>query len=91
MPAAGRLLAMIVFLLSELHASCLARGTHGIRDMSEEMNAHIVGLTVTFAILSFLGWFMHNSNVSQHRKHFDVRMGIKPHTLLEHVYRSVHR
>ena len=28
---------------------------------------------------------MHNSHVSQHRKHFDVRMGIKPHTLLEHV------
>ena len=72
MPAAGRLSAMIVFLLSELHAS-FARGTHGIRNMSEEVNAHIVGLTVTFAILSCLGWFMHNSNVSQHRKHFDVR------------------
>ena len=28
---------------------------------------------------------MHNSHVSQHRKHFDVRTGIKPHTLLEHV------
>ena len=72
MPAGGRLLAGLGFLLSELHASCLARGTHRIRNMSEETNAHIVGLTGTFAILSCLGWFMHNSKVSQHRKHFDV-------------------
>ena len=28
---------------------------------------------------------MRNSHVSQHRKHFDVRTGMKPHTLLEHV------
>ena len=39
----------------------------------------------TFAVHSCLGWFMHNSHVSQYRKHFDVRMVTKPHTLLEHV------
>ena len=86
MPAGGRLLAGLVFLLGELPASCIARRAHRGRDMSEEMNAHIVGVTST-RLPFYHAWvgFMHNSHVSQHRKHLDVRMGIKPHTLLEHL------
>ena len=87
MPAGGRLLLELVFLLGELHASCVARRAHRSRDMNEEVDAHIVGVTVTtFAVLSCLGM------VHAQLSHFasiantsTCERGIKPHTLLEHV------
>ena len=47
MPAGGRLLLGLVFLLGELHASCIAHRAHRSRDMSEEADAHIVGVMET--------------------------------------------
>ena len=47
MLAGGRLLFELVFLLGVLHASCVARQAHRSREMSEEVDAHIVGVTGT--------------------------------------------
>ena len=47
MPAGGRHLLELVFLLGGLRASCVARRAHRSRDMSEEVDAHIVGVRRT--------------------------------------------
>ena len=89
MPAVGRLSAMIVFLLSELHASCLARGTHGIRNMSEEVNAHrrFDGDVCHSIVLGMVHAQLQCFAASQKLR---CAMEIKPHTLLEPVCRSFH-
>ena len=86
MPAGGRLLLELVFLLGELHASFVAGRAHRSRDMSEEVDADIVGVTGTR--LPFIrAWdgscttltFRSIANTST------CEWGTQPHTLLEHV------
>ena len=93
MSAGSRLIAGLVFLLGELHASghsmickgivtcnvLRARRAQRTRHISEEKNAHIIGLTVTR-----LDGSMHKSHVSQYGMHAKVRQGA------QHVCRSVY-
>ena len=88
MPSGGGLIAGLGFLLGALHLSghsmaCTriviynllsARRAHISRDISQEMNAHIIGVTGT-RLPFYRAWVgsMHISSVSQPGWHFEAR------------------